>query len=134
MGGCISCQKQAQIYDKINPLPINNHEIITQSSTAMASPEKTKLSSVTIDDFQPIKLLGKGSFGKVILVKYFNNNNIYAMKVLKKEEIIKRNQIKHTQTERFLLEKLDHPFIAQLQFAFQDTQKLYLVTEFLQGG
>ena len=134
MGGCLSCQKQSQMYDKINPPSINNHEIITQSSTTIASPEKSKLSSVTMDDFQPIKLLGKGSFGKVILVKYFNNNNIYAMKILKKEEIIKRNQIKHTQTERFLLEKLDHPFIAQLQFAFQDTQKLYLVTEFLQGG
>ena len=56
------------------------------------------------------------------------------MKVLKKEEIIKRKQINHTKTERLLLEKLHHPFIAQLQFAFQDSQKLYLVTEFLQGG
>ena len=90
--------------------------------------------SISIEDFQVLKLLGKGSFGKVLLVKYLNNNNIYAMKILKKEEIIKRNQINHTKTERLLLEKLNHPFIASLQFAFQDSQKLYLVTEFLQGG
>jgi protein-serine/threonine kinase len=56
------------------------------------------------------------------------------MKILDKEEIIRRKQIKHTKTERLLLEKLNHPFIAQLQFAFQDTKKLYLVTEFMQGG
>ena len=54
--------------------------------------------------------------------------------MLKKEEIIKRNQINHTKTERLLLEKLNHPFIAKLKFAFQDEKKLYLVTEFMQGG
>ena len=56
------------------------------------------------------------------------------MKILKKEDIIKRNQVNHTKTERLILEKLNHPFIAKLKFAFQDEQKLYLVTEFMQGG
>ena len=74
------------------------------------------------------------AFGKVILVKYLENNKIYAMKILKKEEIIKRNQAKHTKTERILLEKLNHPFISKLKYAFQDNQKLNLVTEFMQGG
>ena len=69
-----------------------------------------------------------------MLFKYLENNKIYAMKILKKEEIIKRNQVKHTKTERFLFEKLNHPFIAKLKYVFQDDQKLYLVTEFMQGG
>ena len=135
MCGCVLCQKPLK--EKIEPL--NNQPIITKSSDSLPIASKypstqSTSTSITIDDFQPLKLLGKGSFGKVILVKYFNNNKIYAMKILNKEEIIKRNQINHTKTERLLLEKLNHPFIAQLQFAFQDKKKLYLVTEFLQGG
>ena len=136
MGACIFCQKS--LNEKIEPL--DNKEIIDHSSSSLPlkttesqSPVSTA-ASISMDDFQPLKLVGKGSFGKVILVKYFNNNKIYAMKILKKEEIIKRKQINHTKTERLLLEKLKHPFIAQLQFAFQDSKNLYLVTEFLQGG
>ena len=133
MCGCLLCPKS--IHDKIESTPIDNNEIIN-SSTTLSSPTQSQSpsNSISIEDFQVLKLLGKGSFGKVLLVKYLNNNNIYAMKILKKEEIIKRNQINHTKTERLLLEKLNHPFIASLQFAFQDSQKLYLVTEFLQGG
>ena len=133
MCGCLLCPKS--IHDKIESTPIDNNEIIN-SSTTLSSPTQSQSpsNSLSIEDFQVLKLLGKGSFGKVLLVKYLNNNNIYAMKILKKEEIIKRNQINHTKTERLLLEKLNHPFIASLQFAFQDSQKLYLVTEFLQGG
>ena len=56
------------------------------------------------------------------------------MKILKKEEIIKQNQVKHTKIERLLLEKLDHPFLAKLHFSFQNEQSLFLVTEFMQGG
>ena len=133
MCGCLLCPKS--IHDKIESTPIDNNEIIN-SSTTLSSPTQSQSpsNSISIEDFQVLKLLGKGSFGKVLLVKYLNNNKIYAMKILKKEEIIKRNQINHTKTERLLLEKLNHPFIASLQFAFQDSQKLYLVTEFLQGG
>ena len=133
MCGCLLCPKT--IHHKIESTPIDNNEIIN-SSTTLSSPTQSQSpsNSISIEDFQVLKLLGKGSFGKVLLVKYLNNNNIYAMKILKKEEIIKRNQINHTKTERLILEKLNHPFIASLQFAFQDSQKLYLVTEFLQGG
>ena len=135
MGGCYLCHKEIQ---KI-PEPIDSNSILTRSTDSLPIPQETQISpspstSISMDDFQPLKLLGKGSFGKVILVNYLTNNKVYAMKILKKEEIIKRKQINHIKTERLLLEKLNHPFIAQLQFAFQDEQKLYLVTEFLQGG
>ena len=132
MGNCIICQKpRIKNYKKISS---QGNLCSTKSSSSLDSQKETIPRSKSMDDFQPLKLVGKGSFGKVILVKYFNNDKIYAMKILDKEEIIRRKQIKHTKTERLLLEKLNHPFIAQLQFAFQDTKKLYLVTEFMQGG
>lgn len=135
MGTCIICQKpKIKKYQKISS---QGNLCSTESSSSLDSQNSQKENiprTKSMDDFQPLKLAGKGSFGKVILVKYFNNEKIYAMKILDKEEIIRRKQIKHTKTERLLLEKLHHPFIAQLQFAFQDAKKLYLVTEFMQGG
>lgn len=135
MGTCIICQKpKIKKYQKISS---QGNLCSTESSSSLDSQNSQKENiprTKSMDDFQPLKLVGKGSFGKVILVKYFNNEKIYAMKILDKEEIIRRKQIKHTKTERLLLEKLHHPFIAQLQFAFQDAKKLYLVTEFMQGG
>jgi len=132
MGTCIICQKPK--VKNFQKLPSQGNLCSTESSSSLDSVKEAIQRSKSMDDFQPLKLVGKGSFGKVVLVKYFNNDKIYAMKILDKGEIIRRKQIKHTKTERLLLEKLNHPFIAQLQFAFQDTKKLYLVTEFMQGG
>ena len=137
MGTCIICQKQKPRIKKNQKISSQGNLCSTESSSSLDSQNSQKEAmprTKSMDDFQPLKLVGKGSFGKVILVKYFNNEKIYAMKILDKEEIIRRKQIKHTKTERLLLEKLNHPFIAQLQFAFQDAKKLYLVTEFMQGG
>ena len=92
-------------------------------------------------------MIGKGSFGKVMLVEKkdngkskFKNNfvnltgKLYAMKVLKKEAIERRNQKVHTQSERQILENVKCPFIVQLHFAFQTADKLYLVMDFMRGG
>ena len=87
-----------------------------------------------LEDFKHLKILGQGSFGKVVLVKNQNNNKLYAMKILDKKFIVKKNQVSHTQTERVLLEKLKHPFIVKLNYAFQDSKRLYFLTEFLPGG
>ena len=88
----------------------------------------------SLKDFKIIRLLGRGSFGKVYLVEYRSDNKIYAMKVLSKERIFKMRQVNHTKNEREILEKLNNPFIVKLYFAFQSERKLYLVTEFVQGG
>lgn len=87
-----------------------------------------------LEDFKRLKVLGKGSFGKVVLVQLINNKKLFAMKILKKRLVVKRKQIDHTKTERQIMEKLNHPFIVKLYYAFQDEKKLYFVTEFMQGG
>ena len=130
MGGCILCLKPRP--EKLRSSDESNG-LTTQSSSSLPAHKKQK-QIVTLDDFQPLQLIGKGTYGKVVLVRYLNNNKIYAMKILKKEEIIKQNQVKHAKIERLLLEKLDHPFLAKLHFSFQNEQSLFLVTEFMQGG
>jgi serine/threonine protein kinase len=91
-------------------------------------------SKLSIDDFTVIKVVGKGSYGKVLLVKKNDDNTILAMKVLKKKHMIKRNQVEHTRTERSILELVRHPFIIQLKYAFQNQAKLYFVVDYCPGG
>lgn len=85
-------------------------------------------------DFRIIKVIGKGSFGKVLLVSKKDTGALYAMKVLKKEALIKRNQVQHTRAERRILRTCDCPFIVKMHYAFQTAEKLYLVLDYLPGG
>ena len=89
---------------------------------------------VRLEDFELLKVLGRGSFGKVMLVKYRRDGRKYAMKILKKKAIIARNQVEHTKAERKILESLQHPFLMTLRFAFQSSEKLYFVLDYYQGG
>lgn len=96
-----------------------------------AEEEKGKINK---DDFNLLRVIGQGSYGKVFLVKHKSTGIIYAMKVLKKDELQKRNQVEHTMTERRILERIKHPFIVSLQFSFQTNKKLYFVLDYCPGG
>jgi len=86
------------------------------------------------DDFDLLKVIGRGAFGKVMQVRYKKNDVVYAMKILKKKQIVARNQINHTKSERKILQALQHPFLMKLRFAFQTDSKLYLVLDYYRGG
>jgi len=89
---------------------------------------------VTLDDFEMLKVIGRGSFGKVMQVRKKGSETIYAMKILKKKAIIQRNQVEHTLAERKILEALKHPFLMTLRYAFQTETKLYFVLDYYTGG
>ena len=92
--------------------------------------------SKSLKDFEILRLIGEGSFGKVFLAKLreSKNNKQYAMKIIEKENVIKWKQENNIFTERYILQNLSHPFISKLSFAFQDYEKLYLITDFMPGG
>lgn len=89
---------------------------------------------MTVDDFELLTVVGKGSFGKVMMVKKKDTGKTYAMKVLKKDQLVKRRQVAHTKTERKVLQSIDHPFIVSLRFAFQNDAKLYMILDYFTGG
>ncbi|KAL0225115.1 hypothetical protein RCL1_003027 [Eukaryota sp. TZLM3-RCL] len=89
---------------------------------------------VTPDDFVKLKVIGKGSFGKVYLVRKKDSEDIYAMKVLNKAVVIEKQQVEHTRTEREILQRIRHPFIVPLHYAFQTKEKLYMVMDYISGG
>lgn len=91
-------------------------------------------SRVGPEDFEPIKVLGDGCFGKVMLVRRKGTNDVFAMKSIHKDHVIKNKKVRHTKTERNVMTQLRHPFIMQLHFAFQSGGKLYLVMDYFSGG
>ncbi|CAI4050527.1 hypothetical protein SKDZ_14G3680 [Saccharomyces kudriavzevii ZP591] len=84
--------------------------------------------------FEKIRLLGQGDVGKVFLVREKKTNRVYALKVLSKEEMIKRNKIKRVLTEQEILATSNHPFIVTLYHSFQSEDYLYLCMEYCMGG
>ncbi|KAK6586032.1 hypothetical protein PZA11_001089 [Diplocarpon coronariae] len=87
-------------------------------------------------DFEPLRCLGKGTFGTVLLVKQQKTGRLYAQKQFKKASLtVHKRLIEQTKTERSILESVNrHPFVVKLFYAFQDHEKLYLILEYAQGG
>ncbi|XP_053393801.1 serine/threonine-protein kinase Sgk3-like isoform X2 [Mercenaria mercenaria] len=91
--------------------------------------------SVKPSDFEFLKVIGKGSFGKVLLARHKNEGGVYAVKVLQKQAIMKRNEVKHIMAERnVLLKNVVHPFLVGLHYSFQTPDKLYFVLDYVNGG
>jgi len=110
------------------------------SAKNMVASEREADANVALGDFELLKVIGRGSYGKVMQVKRRDTGDVYAMKVLKKESVFARNNpkdLQHTITERSVLalvNKYSHPFILGLQFAFHTPAKLYYVLDFCNGG
>jgi len=120
-------------------LDLQKHKTVSQSPSNGQDPGLSggagqRASGCVVDDFVLLKVLGKGSFGKVLLVRKKDDAAIFAMKCLKKQRVFQRHQVEHTKTERRVLGYLDHPFLVSLHYAFQTDQKLYLVLDYCTGG
>ncbi|GMK57900.1 hypothetical protein CspeluHIS016_0407340 [Cutaneotrichosporon spelunceum] len=89
---------------------------------------------LTIDSFELLKVIGKGSFGKVMQVRKRDTLRIYALKTIRKAHIVSRSEVTHTLAERTVLAQVNSPFIVPLKFSFQSKEKLYLVLAFVNGG
>ncbi|KAJ3407005.1 camp-dependent protein kinase catalytic subunit [Chytridiales sp. JEL 0842] len=94
---------------------------------------KQKL-KLTVHDFNIDRTLGTGSFGRVHLVRLKSSGKYYAMKVLRKSEIVKMKQVEHTVNEKLILEQLNYPFLVNMLGTFQDSLNVYFVLEYVQGG
>ena len=95
---------------------------------------RKKRQKISIFDFEPLKIIGKGAFGEVRICKYFPTGDIVAIKKMKKEEMHKKKQILHVRAEKDVLSEAKNPWIVDLKFSFQDQKYLYLGMEFLPGG
>ncbi|KAH0084099.1 Pkinase-domain-containing protein, partial [Aureobasidium melanogenum] len=136
-------QNAASIQNLINQpsaQPKNPHDSAYMANGAMEKPKavsnpvrETK-GKYTLQDFTINRTLGTGSFGRVHLVQSKHNQRFYAVKVLKKQQVVKMKQVEHTNDERRMLQKVKHPFLITLWGTFQDSKNLYMVMDFIEGG
>ncbi|KAL1313461.1 hypothetical protein HN51_040027 [Arachis hypogaea] len=87
-----------------------------------------------VDDFELLTMIGKGAFGEVRVCREKTTGHVYAMKKLKKAEMLRRGQVEHVRAERNLLAEVDSNCIVKLYCSFQDEDHLYLIMEYLPGG
>lgn len=86
-------------------------------------------------DFEFLHVIGKGSFGKVLLARHKCDSKHYAVKVLSKRLILRQNETQHIMSERnVLMKNLHHPFLVGLHFSFQTRDKLFFVLDYVNGG
>eukprot|EP01135_Chromosphaera_perkinsii_P003173 Nk52_evm62s236 gene=Nk52_evmTU62s236 len=88
----------------------------------------------TISDFKIIKLISRGAYGKVFLAKKKSTNDFFAIKVLKKEDMVNKNMVDNVMAEKKALSIANNPYVVKLFYTFQTKQFLYLVMEYLNGG
>jgi serine/threonine protein kinase len=89
---------------------------------------------VSLDDFEMMKLLGYGTYGRVFLARKKDNGKIYAIKVLDKRGLTRQKQTELTKLERKILKTHRSNFLIRLYYAFQSKTKLFLVMEYCPGG
>lgn len=129
-------QNAASIQNIMNPAQSGdggfpNGQIYQQTVT---NPVRETKGKYTLTDFVIQRTLGTGSFGRVHLVQSKHNQRFYAVKVLKKAQVVKMKQVEHTNDERRMLQKVKHPFLITLWGTFQDSKNLYMVMDFIEGG
>ncbi|KAJ7768354.1 kinase-like domain-containing protein [Mycena metata] len=125
-------------------MPVNQHHASDQWYSATAGQgsfhlkidfQPTRDQTLTIEAFDLLKVIGKGSFGKVMQVRKKDTQRIYALKTIRKAHIAQRpGEITHILAERTVLALVNNPFIVPLKFSFQNPDKLYLVMSFVNGG
>lgn len=109
------------------------HGFDNDGNQTIFSNHKT-VNEVKLEDFKVLKVIGRGSFGKVCLVEHKPTKEVYAMKSLKKDILIEQEQIENTLLEKKILQEIDHPLLCGLKFCFQTLERIYFVMPFLSGG
>lgn len=94
----------------------------------------SNVKQASLEAFSTLKVIGKGSYGKVFLVEHKETKKVYAMKVLKKAAILDERGKERVITERDIIMQIKHPFIVRLHYSFQTEKKLFFILDFLNGG
>jgi len=112
-----------------------SHKVLQKSLTQAEKLRAAHLNeNPTMDDFEKVRTLGTGTFGRVYLVKHKENGKFYALKVLRKMDVVRLKQVDHIKNEKNILLELNHPFIVTLYATWQDETNLYMLMDYVIGG
>uniref|UniRef100_A0A8C1JH96 Serine/threonine-protein kinase MRCK alpha n=1 Tax=Cyprinus carpio TaxID=7962 RepID=A0A8C1JH96_CYPCA len=138
-GQCFSVETLLDIlvclYDECNNSPLRREKNVLEFLD-WAKPFTSKVKQMRLhkEDFEILKVIGRGAFGEVAVVKVKNTDKVFAMKILNKWEMLKRAETACFREERDVLVNGDSQWITTLHYAFQDENNLYLVMDYYVGG
>lgn len=124
-------------YEKYTKMKLADQKratLLRKATKILVQNPTNQVSDLSIEDFELIKLLGRGAFGSVYLGRKKGQNKLYAIKRINKSEIIENDQLSHTKAEKDILTHVNHVFLVSLDYAFQTGANLYFVVEFMKGG
>ncbi|XP_044310070.1 serine/threonine-protein kinase 32A isoform X2 [Varanus komodoensis] len=104
------------------------------ANTSSKSPAFDENGDVTFDHFEILRAIGKGSFGKVCIVQKNDTKKMYAMKYMNKQKCVERNEVRNVFKELQIMQSLEHPFLVNLWYSFQDEEDMFMVVDLLLGG
>ncbi|XP_051264929.1 serine/threonine-protein kinase MRCK beta isoform X2 [Dicentrarchus labrax] len=139
MAGCLSVEALLDLllcfYTEVSHSPLKREKHVTDF-LQWVKPFTTTVKDMRLhrDDFEMLKVIGRGAFGEVAVVKMKHTERVYAMKILNKWEMLKRAETACFREERDVLVKGDSQWITTLHYAFQDDNYLYLVMDYYVGG
>ena len=107
-----------------------NQELATLDTNAMRARRQT----IRLSDYDMLTVIGRGAFGEVRVVRKKDTGEIFAMKKLKKADMVQMGQVKHVKAERNFMAEASCPWVVQLNYSFQDATYLYLIMEYVPGG
>ncbi|ODV96256.1 hypothetical protein PACTADRAFT_41656 [Pachysolen tannophilus NRRL Y-2460] len=136
-------QRPYQNLTNIHQPQLHHHTVPSVISSATSDivqqsllPQRSTVSKgkYSLKDFNIMRTLGTGSFGRVHLVRSVHNGRYYAIKVLKKAQVVRMKQVEHTNDERRMLKLVEHPFLIRMWGTFQDSKNLFMVMDYIEGG
>uniref|UniRef100_A0A803TS89 Rho-associated protein kinase 1 n=1 Tax=Anolis carolinensis TaxID=28377 RepID=A0A803TS89_ANOCA len=131
---CLLDGLDALVYDLDFPALRKNKNIDTFLNKYKDTINKIRDLRMKAEDYEVVKVIGRGAFGEVQLVRHKSSRKVYAMKLLSKFEMIKRSDSAFFWEERDIMAFANSPWVVQLFYAFQDDRYLYMVMEYMPGG
>ena len=129
--------KWSNVIQKIKNLNINEsqkQQIIDEINQIESQKSRKIREKQTIREYESLKIIGRGAFGEVHVCREIKTGKIYAVKKIKKDVLLQKNQVIHIRSEQQIMSKIKSPWIVDLKASFQEDDYLFLVMEFCQGG
>ena len=108
--------------------------LYSRDQSRSSASTKPTLSVPRLQDFIILRMIGKGTFGKVYLVQHTATKLVYAMKCIRKDIVIDNEQYENIKLEKDILYTIEHPFIVNMEFVFQNEYRIYFIMKFVKGG
>lgn len=118
-------------FDKMDEMDVQVRQSMAGGGDQLFGRNKAQ---AKLQDFEIRKMIGKGTFGKVFLVEHNKNGKLYAMKCIRKDIIIENEQMENIQLEKDILYTIDHPFLVNMEYVFQNEYRIYFLMHFVKGG